>query len=221
MLNKTKSKPKAQKWRQINHKLCPHVLDSWNRTLHTHAQRLLLSFHETQPHVQSQRNAVSIILRTSWSFSPCCPCLFESFLSPFQDFMCWHEIFKTKVISETALRKHVATFGRMNLVRFCMPSGATIFGPRFRDQNKTRIEHIPGPSNSGPAWGCACFRAVFGHRILGHVFAQESTAVASSFQYLAKMFQCCKNSIMFAGHNNPFPQNKNRATKWYYGLIQC
>ena len=116
-------------------------------------------------------------------------------------------------MSERALRNHLATLGRTNLVRFCVPSGATIFGPGFRGQTDTIIEHIPGARNSGRAWGCACFRALFGHRILGHVFAQESKALASSFQYLAKMFQCCKNSIMFAGHNNPFPQNKNNATK--------
>ena len=139
--------------------------------------------------------------------------MFESFPGSLWDFICWDDIFKTKILSETALRNHLATFGRMKLVRFCVLGGAPIFGPTFRGQTETRSEHIPGARNSGRAWGCACFRALFGHRILGHVFAQESNVVASSFEYLGNVYQCCKNSTMFAGHTDPFPQNRNTATK--------
>ena len=107
--------------------------------------------------------------------------MFESFPGSLWDFICWDDIFKTKILSETALRNHLATFGRMKLVRFCVLGGAPIFGPTFRGQTETRSEHIPGARNSGRAWGCSYFRARFGHRIWDHVLRVKLIVVDNAF----------------------------------------
>ena len=146
-----------------------------------HARRHLFRFHALQPNFQAQGNAVTALLRTGFGSSKCCSCMFESFRRSLWDFICWDDIFNTKVTSETALRNHLATFGRMNPFRFCVLSGAAIFGPAFRGQTKTRIKHIPGARNSGRAWGCSYFRARFGRRISDHVLRVKSNVVDNAF----------------------------------------